>query len=455
MKILSRPLYVFLYGISFAIFKISAYPASLSVLTLINFLFLYVVGAYILFKGFKEIMHHDLAGFAVMLLLCSLFHVMGVAQLFGYSYAYVPVSFYVKFYISVIVLIFFLSRIKKYALTNNFGKLNPILNVFLLFTILIFIVNGIKKNNDSIVETKEHFHSQVKRSNVSNSKDIVWILLDEYASSGSLKQQFSFVNPLDSQLEKKGFVILKDMHSLYANTLFSVNSIFNMDDSIVPSSYYEGVELLRHGSLIPTLEKSGYQFTNLGFFDLAEHPMLENRSGYPYSFLQQLLSGTIFNTVYTNMKFSKKSSDDYNHRVYLKLNETLDLKLNTPRFIWAHLAIPHEPFCRDENGLYRDEALFKDNISDTTQYKKLYVNYLQYANRLIISLINKHPDIANKIIVITGDHGPRYPFLTNKSLQKWPYAAIHFPDTYDTVGLQKLNTIAEIPSFLLDHISKK
>ena len=62
--------------------------------------------------------------------------------------------------------------------------------------------------------------------------------------------------------------------------------------------------------------------------------------------------------------------------------------------------------------------------------------------------------MGDKIIVISGDHGPRFPFLQKKEKQKQPFAAIHFPGMYDSTGLQKLEYISQIPGFLLKHIGR-
>jgi len=453
-KIISRPLYLFLYGFSFLFLKISAYPASLSIFIATVFLFSYLITVYFLLRIFKKFVQYDLASLMVFLIAISALHIMGIAQFFGYSYSYIPNSFYIAFYLFTAFILFLIARIKELVFIKILKKLYPLINVFIFFSSIIFFINCFKKLNDSRIEIQNHYNNPKKFTTVKNSKDIVWIILDEYASSISLHQQFSFDNPLDSALKNLGFIILKDIHSSYSNTLFSINSIFNMNDTIVPSSFYVGEELLRHSSLIPSFEKSGYQFTNLSFFNLSEHTMLENRSGYPYTFIQQLIAGTIFNKIYINLKFSVKSSDDYNQKIYNRLCGELKSYSSRPRFIWAHLTIPHEPFCRDEKGNYRGFTSNRDDISDTVNYKKLYINYLKYGNQLILNLLKSNPEIRDKIVIISGDHGPRYPFLKNKDFQKWPFAAIYIPDSFNTQKLEKLHTIGELPEFLISHISK-
>ena len=452
-RILSWPVYVYLYGLAFIIFKIAAYPASFSLLPAINCLFLYCVGARVLLSLFRIIMNPAFAGFATVLVCSSFLHVVGIAQLLGFNYAYIPSWFYACFYVSVIVLVFFMIRMVRKIPITKVAKLNPMINVFLLIITFIFLTNCYRRNSQIKAEAISHIHNQLKSNVQFQQKDIVWILMDEYASSTSLQKQFGYQNPLDSILKKQKFITLDDMHTRFNNTLFSVNSIFNEDDSIKPSSYYEGIDLLRHSSLIPTIEKSGYRFVNLGFFDLAEHPMVADRSGYPYTFLQQLFSGTFFGMMYGNWKNTIIKADAYNNQIFRKLNDTISAISSKPRFIWAHMTIPHGPFCRDAAGQLRKDTT--EEALDSVYIKRGYIGYLQYGNRLLVSLLNKHPEMSDKIIIISGDHGPRFPFLTKKEYQYWPFAAIHIPTMYDTLEMKNLKYISQLPGFLLKQIGKK
>ncbi len=451
-RILSWQLYVYLYGLSFIVFKIAAYPASFSLIPAINCLFLYCVGARIILSIFRIIMNPAFAGIATVLVCSSFLHVVGIAQLLGFNYAYIPSWFYGYFYLFVAVLVFFMIRVVRSIPITIVTKLNPMINVFLLIITIVFLTNSYGRYGQIKAEAKLHTHNSIKPVADIHQKDIVWILMDEYASSTSLQNQFGYQNPLDSILQKQKFIVLDDMHTRFNNTLFSVNSIFNEDDSIKPSSYYEGIALLRHGSFIPSIEKSGYRFINLGFFDLAEHPMIADRSGYPYTFLQQLFSGTFFGMMYSKWKNTNVKADAYNNQIFRKLNDTIPAISSQPRFIWAHMTIPHSPFCRDASGQLRKDTT--EEAHDSSYIKRGYIGYLQYGNQLLVSLLNKHPEMADKIIIISGDHGPRFPFLTNKDYQKWPYAAIHFPGTYDSLKLKNLRYISQIPGFLLKQVAK-
>ncbi len=451
-RMLAKPVYPYLYGFAFLVFKSSAYFGSFKILPALNALIIYFFVTYISLLFFRKFTGTAGAAVPVLIVWTSLFHVVGVAQLFHYPYSYIPLSFYVWFYGFALLVLLATCRVSvKISLVLS-ETVNRLINVFLMITSCIFFFTGIKKMQETKIETRAHSHVLPTYPDLIHQKDIVWILMDEYGASAPLKEQFGFTNPLDSILEKERFSILKTMHSRYNNTLFSVNSIFNLDDSIMPSSFYEGVDLLRHSELVPLIESSGYQFVNLGFFDMAEHPMMADRSGYPYTYQQQLFSGTLFSMIYGHWKNTIPKCDQYSRQVLQKLTEAVSVRSPQPRFIWAHLTIPHEPFCRNRMGkIQKDTAV---GAMDSVFIKRKYIDYLSYGNSILISLIKKHPGLSDKIIVISGDHGPRFPYLTKKEYQKWPFAAIHFPTSYDTVGLQQLRYISQLPAFVLQYLDK-
>lgn len=445
--ILDRPLYPYFYGAAFLVFKSSAFLASFQLLPAVLVFLLFIVLTNRMIAVFAR------SELAVVLFWASLFHVTGIAQACGLYYAYVPFGFYVIFYllvVSLLVVYFLFLRKIRFLHVPVF---NRVANTFLLMACIVFLVNGLNRLNYTRHENNKHHHDPAKFERRSDQPDIVWILMDEYASPESLGQQFGFTNPLDSFLEHKGFMVARQMHTRFPNTLFSVNALFNKDDSIAPSSYYEGIYLLRHGSLVPAMETLGYRFVNLGFFDIGGHPMLADRSGYPYNYLQQLLSGTLFHVFYQEWKNSIPKCDRYVQDVFHRLDDSLAASPGQPRFIWAHLPIPHGPFCRNKEGSVQQDTT--SGAFDSTYLKRKYVDYLQYGNSLLMSLLAQHPDFDKKIILITGDHGPRYPFLPNKSYQNQPYTAIHIPGDYNRTAFQKLYYISQIPGFLLEHLAKE
>lgn len=443
-QLVSQPIYTYLYGLAFLIFKSSAYFGSFEPFFALAFIGSFVILNYLLIKCVNWLMGNEFANLICLIIWMSIFHVVGIAQALGFPFAYIPLSFYLFFYLTILVSLTLLG-------ITLFKKSYPIIvsniiNVFLGMTVCIFSLSGIKAWLNTKEETIQHQH-QVITQNMDARKEIVWILMDEYGSSLSLEQQMGFHNPFDSVLTQRGFQVYNQVKTRYSNTLFSVYSIFNQDDSIKPSSYYEGIDLLRKSSLVPTLEKEGYRFVNLGFFDISEHPMLADRSGYPYTYLQQIISGTLLGMIHNKWKNSIAKCDAYNQEVLQRLDDSLGAKSLQKRFIWAHITIPHEPFCRDSVGKIQKEKSY--HASDSEFIKAQYLSYLQYGNKRIVQLLDKHPEYKDKIIIISGDHGPRYPFLLDKKWQLNPFLAIYTPKALVLKDKNSFSYLSNLPLSLL------
>lgn len=448
-KILRKPLYPYLYGLTFISFKSVQYSPSFSLSDALGCFLIFSFSCYCIDRILAKFSTSAYRSLSIILLFGSLLHVAGIAQLLGYNYAYIPTRFYLFFYLLILVIIITVRIIPLRFPDKYAPSLNKVINVFFLITTVVFIGNSYI--NDGGKREQEGKTNQITHKNIDTTKqkDIVWILLDEYASSASLKKQFGFHNPLDSVLHQKGFYVFDSIKTRFNNTLFSLNAIFHLDDSIRPSSFYAGVRSLRRSSWMSLLEKRGYQFVNLGFFDIGSHSKLANRSGYPQTYIDQLLSGTLFSLVYGNLKYTPEKCDLYNQEVLHRLGDTLLHQGDQPRFIWAHLTIPHEPFCRNSKGIFLTGRSYDE--TDSAFIKKNYVEYLQYGNSVILNLLKNHPELSRKILIISGDHGPRYPWLKDKTYQKWPFAAVLIPDSRDTVSLKKLQYISQLPVFLMDY----
>ncbi|MBV9987634.1 MAG: hypothetical protein JO301_08140, partial [Chitinophagaceae bacterium] len=289
-SLLNKPIYPYLYLLAFLSYKSARYLPSFSLITALLFLLVTMTGCAILCFVFRRVSGSAYAGLAAGLLLASMLHVASIAQLAGYQYSYIPRRFYIFFYALVLIGIVLALVLLRRIPDKHAARLNRVANIFLLIISVIFIAqaaiirpwkNDLKPRSNSALSLP-----------ADSRKDIVWLLFDEYASSASLEQQFGFRNPLDSFLQQQGFLVLPRMKTRFNNTLFSVNAIFNEDDSVMPSSFYSGMAMIGSSSWEQFLERSGYRFINLGIFDIGASKKFSDRSGYPDTYLEQLITGT-------------------------------------------------------------------------------------------------------------------------------------------------------------------
>lgn len=125
--------------------------------------------------------------------------------------------------------------------------------------------------------------------------------------------------------------------------------------------------------------------------------------------------------------------------------------IQTPRFIYAHLFMPHTPYVYDAHGN-------RQQIDTVRAYSpEAYLQYVQYTNtrmkKLVTSLKNNTKGEA--VIIIMGDHGFRVP--TEEKHPVWVFQilnAVYFPEKnyqllYDSIT--SVNQFRVVLNTLFDH----
>ena len=265
------------------------------------------------------------------------------------------------------------------------------------------------------------------------------MLFDGYSGSASLKAKYGFQNELDEYLVKRGFQIQPESRSNYNFTGFSLSSILNMsyiknfkNPQAATATDYVGCNyLIRNNRVTTFLERNGYEILNYSIFDLENKPALTEQYFLPQT-RKLITERTFFNRVsadigwhlWSRLKLPFNPKNPFlrhieNNTYFLSLlNKTAIAKSAQPRFIYAHLLLPHSPFFFDKNGKRRDQGtVFTEDDYNTPSS---YLEYLQYTNgilrNLVDTIISNNPQA---VIILMGDHGYR---LKSKE----PHPAHHF-----------------------------
>ena len=133
----------------------------------------------------------------------------------------------------------------------------------------------------------------------------------------------------------------------------------------------------------------------------------------------------------------------YNRQVLDSLYQFPLQSSSKPRFVYAHLEMPHFPYFYDSTGkAYPEELVFgKDIITNKERFK----NYVGYTNHQVIKLLDSIFARNNKrdIIIIQSDHGLNDLDVTRKNDAFRNYTAFYFQDgDYSQMrsGLSNVNT---------------
>ncbi len=262
--------------------------------------------------------------------------------------------------------------------------------------------------------------------------DIYYIILDGYSRDDILLDSYGYDNtPFMNTLVDMGFYIASCSHSNYAQTELSMASAFNMDylenlgDSFIGSSddRSELWPLLDHGRVRQILDDIGYKVIafETGFYwiqwedaDVYLAPMKSKETGESLfgrglnSFEEMLIQTTMGRVLIDNdlIRLIRELIPDIESYDLTVRNRTLfvldQLRFDKvpailgPKFVYAHIISPHDPFVFGPDG----EAAQSDD-------KFTYVDQVKFINRQIEQILNEI--ITNSqispIIILQGDHG--------------------------------------------------
>ncbi|HEY4064372.1 MAG TPA: sulfatase-like hydrolase/transferase [Puia sp.] len=280
--------------------------------------------------------------------------------------------------------------------------------------------------------------------------DIYLLLFDDYSGNTTLKEVFNYDNSsLDSFLEKEGFRVQKNSHSNYNFTMGSMASILNfgyldnLKDIVHPGDYKDLLEAIAHNRVVNFLYTQGYSVINYSPFDLPGQPSVRDNPLLPAK-IRLITNRTLLNYVARDLQtwvdlHLKDSTllagqriaafDRENAQVLAQTKAISGRRSDRPRFVYAHLLLPHFPFFYDSLLRRRSSADVAAHFDE--DQPRYYLDYIPYTNACAEDLITtiKKNSGGKAVIIFMSDHGFRY--SPNGTPLPWSYNnqnAVYFPD---------------------------
>lgn len=330
-------------------------------------------------------------------------------------------SFIIPVLLVLVILLFIFLKRRRKDLYKATTYLNLLLCILLLSDAIILFT---KLNNRKSRLTAGNKLTLVDCAGCPRP-DIYFLVTDGYSGLIPLKRLFNYDNSdFEDQLKYRGFFVADSSQSNYNFTVFSVGSTLNLD-YLNTRTYFEGkrdlplaFKALRENQLMRFFRRQGYQVVNYSIFDLEKHPAVVSKSlikmvDHPIitqTFLYRIRKDLGYHFI-NIIKFlqPRQENNIWDHKINNQKIDSLvkkesEKKLSIPRFVYAHLVLPHWPYYFDSLG--------RDISTDSLNYnqfrdKKAYTNYLKYCNKQLLQLID-HIQQHNQtppIIVLIGDHG--------------------------------------------------
>jgi hypothetical protein len=303
------------------------------------------------------------------------------------------------------------------------------------------------------VELKNKIDLKEPLDEIQNNPDIYFIILDGYTGFKGLKKYWDFDNnDLKKFLNSNGFFIAENGKTIYKVTNYSIASTLNMselnfetDNLYAKSSYLSIANIIKKNIVVEFFSEVGYDFINLSFYDIYDTQKF-------YQDIYFLKSGNIYQsrTIYGHLyEIQNEINADMayiNLDIFKRLKTMRSAFNEKPKFIYAHIMMPHPPYYFDAEGNKNNSKIANDSKNQMS-----YLEQLKYTNTLLMETLksilnhNENPPI----IVVQGDHGfRRFKENNKKDVEFFVLSCYYFPGKDYSLLTDSMKTINTFPLIL-------
>ncbi len=245
---------------------------------------------------------------------------------------------------------------------------------------------------------------------LTNAPDIYFLIMDSHTSLAALQEYWGYDSAeFAGFLRRGGFIVVTNGVSAYAGTSLCMASTFNMapvpDPLTNSAGYAQYGRLAREirASFVPRQFRSmGYEVVNLSPFAVLDRPPFYY---YPFMNAARLHSVLLEESLVSfPWRFvGMPNLDQVNRDILARLEDLAARPGERPRFVYAHLMMPHFPLFFDRDGRPQPRPFRNDySMQD-------YLEYLIYSDRAVTNLLDRltAPSGRPSLVILQGDHGFR------------------------------------------------
>ena len=306
--------------------------------------------------------------------------------------------------------------IRFFLKTKQNYQINSIFNVVAITIILILVANVlIYFINNPVNETEIYFQDvPILEKNIETKPDVILLILDEFAGKYQLKMDFNYnLDPFNDKLKERGFQVPDVALSNYPNTALSMPSLLNMNyldfltdefdetskDMRVPT------KLRNQNNIMKIFEINDYSVkTFYGGLDATGDARIVDEKLCSFGTINADLRKNFVLTYLPITYFNDMLLANFQHdKLECAFSYILNFKTDEsqPKYIHAHLRLPHHPFIYDAEGNYISKEIKESN-------KDAYLEQLKFTENKILELIDSiQKQAPGTVIIVLSDHGYR------------------------------------------------
>ena len=316
------------------------------------------------------------------------------------------------------VIVAFLLRSRLTATTSALNLITAVLVVMNVIPITLY--RPPHRSNAASKLTGQFAKPLVVARNSTQMPDIYYIMPEDYGDEITLREKYGVdTRAFVKYLEKQGFYVAHDSKTNYNRTNMALSAAGNLqylstllgdaakEDDAVDRSL-PGFAASRF------LQALGYRYVHMGYWwsPTSADPTadIEVKSGTLSEFSSILNDTTILPTLSRKLDVKQEFVDPRRAHHEQVLQELRDIvqtsKLRGPKFVFAHLGIPHPAYIFDRQGRFvagsreRDLGRFADQVYFTTKKLQELIGQLLDATgrkAVIILQTDEGPDPTHKL----------------------------------------------------------
>jgi hypothetical protein len=241
-------------------------------------------------------------------------------------------------------------------------------------------------------------------------RDIWFLVFDRYGSAESLRLNYGIQEKLTPWLEERGFHVSPDAHANYVRTGLSLASVLNLDYLDAIPGYQTAALALRQHAVGRFLTERGYTYIHIGSeygptrtSDLADNRTYSDVSDFANALFDSSLAAEISERG-GRIKPNRQRRVDWSR---FALKALADARNEPgPKFVFAHLLLPHPPYVFDADG-----SVVSDAVAARRSMAEGYEAQMTYLDTRIkeqVEALLARPEDEQPIIILAADEGP-YP----------------------------------------------
>lgn len=295
--------------------------------------------------------------------------------------------------------------------TKILNVVAAVLIVINLFTITTYEVRKLISTPQSPAMPENETSAALGSEKLKNMPDIYHIILDEYASLSTIKEYYGYDNSeFAGDLVDKGFFIAHESRTHIALTEWSLGSTLNME--YIGGEVSSDIALARigHNKVAKFLRSKGYKFFYIGHMTSIADAVSYNcyKSGDSGALTNEFLR-IAWNTTMLRPFYMYIAGIQFENRHRGGVIGSLELlkkfpEIQGPKFVFAHIMCPHEPFVFGPKGMHIGAENFL-NFVDKQVYLGQYIFITEEIEKVIAVVLEKSK--TPPIIILQSDHGPR------------------------------------------------